>query len=63
MLKFDVRTILTKNNARMDVLEGKTIKPVDWVQELASQVYALNQICLQQQEEIEMLKIRGARIN
>lgn len=63
MNEIDVKAVLTKNDARMEALNGKTLKPVEWMQELAAQVYALNRVCVQQQEEIEMLKIRGARIN
>lgn len=54
----DVKSQLLKDEARLDALNGKTLSPKDWIQELASQVWALNQICLQQQEEIEKLNVK-----
>lgn len=52
----DVVSQLKKQDARLEALNGKTLKPSEWTQELLEQVYALNLICLQQQEEIEKLK-------
>lgn len=52
----DANASLNNMLARMDALNGQTLKPVYWVQELAEQVVQLIQICKQQQEEIDRLR-------
>lgn len=55
----DITVSLDKMQSRMEELNGKTLKPVDWVQELAEQTVMLIMICKQQQEEIDRLKIKN----
>lgn len=62
MSEIDVEKQLTKQTTILESLENKRLSAKDWVQELVSQVYALNQICLQQQQQIdELLKRKALR--
>lgn len=52
----DVYKQLEKQDSILQALEGKRLSAKDWINEIVSQMYALVQICYQQQEEIDKLK-------
>lgn len=54
----DITSSLEKMMARMEALNGKTLKPADWVQELAEEVVMLIMVCKAQQEEINRLDLK-----
>ena len=54
----DTNATLNTMIDRMEALNGKTLKPIDWTQELAEQVIMLIMVCKQQQIEIDRLKSR-----
>lgn len=51
----DVKAVLNQNIGVLDASEGT----VEWTHELVAQVYTLSQICLQQQEQIDVLLRRS----
>lgn len=52
----DVIQTCSNLEQRLNVLNGKTLQPKDWIMELMVQVTLLGKICSQQQEEINRLK-------
>lgn len=52
----DVPVSLGRSTAILQALEGKSLSAKDWVTELVNQVNLLNEVCLQQQREIDSLK-------
>lgn len=53
--EIDVTISLSNQLAIMKALEHKKMSAQDWIGELVNQVYLLNEICLQQQQELDKL--------